>query len=466
MVLLVRTPGKTLPPNQGGQHDVARDQPHPSLEDPWPSRPLSSSRRSSRPVPLPRRPRSHRPLHRRQSRGSARPRLSLDRGKFTTIDHPDAVLETAPYGINNRGQIVGGYDTAGFAVHGFLLDRGRYTTIDVPGASRTIALRINARGQILGDYEDARGGCHGFLLDKGRFTTIDVPGAPTQALGLNDRGQVVGTYIDAGGAFHGFLLDKGVYTTIDVPGALQSTAADINARGQTIGFYLDAAGTTRVYLRAANGSLTTIAFPGAVATVPFGINNRGDVVGFYMDANQVRHGFLFKNGAYTRIDHPLASSDTQAHDLNDRGQIVGLYERVAGQAVEARGCQSKQERPDPRGSHRVCPHPSRHGGRYPERRASSDRIAGAAGPSAPVSRPDAGMLLSGQPLVVRTIEVPLAPLVRGAGRPPTPCSARALLRPTGSRPSSGSTHGSSCCRSSAGPATRRRLRAPWWVRAR
>jgi uncharacterized membrane protein len=264
------------------------------------------------------------------------PGFLLDRGEFTTIDHPDAVLETAPYGINNRGQIVGGYDTAGFAVHGFVLDRGRYTTIDVPGASRTLALRINARGQILGDYEDAHGGCHGYLLDKGRFTTIDVPGAPTQALGLNDRGQVVGTYIDAAGAFHGFLLDKGVYTTIDVPGALQSTAVDINARGQTIGFYLDATGTTRVYLRAASGSLTTLAFPGAVATVPFGIDNRGHVVGFYLDANQVRHGFLFKNDTYTRIDHPLASSDTQAHDLNDRGQIVGLYERVAGQAVEAR----------------------------------------------------------------------------------------------------------------------------------
>jgi probable HAF family extracellular repeat protein len=242
------------------------------------------------------------------------------------------VLETAPYGINNRGQIVGGYDTAGFAVHGFVLDRGRYTTIDVPGA-------------------------------------------PTQALGLNDRGQILGTYIDAGGAFHGFLLDKGVYTTIDVPGALPSTAADSNARGQTIGFYLDAAGTTRVVLRAANGSLTTLAFPGAVATVPFGINNRGHLVGFSLDANQVRHGFLFHNGAYTTIDHrwppPTArptTSTTEARSSASTNALPARRPRRARVPVEAGAA-----RP-PRKTSGLAPHPSRRGGRHPERRASSDRL--------------------------------------------------------------------------------------------
>jgi probable HAF family extracellular repeat protein len=79
-----------------------------------------------------------------------------------------------------------------------------------------------------------------------------------------------------------------------------------------------------------NGVLKNIDVPGAAQSVPFGINNRGHVVGYYVDTNLVRHGFLFKNGTYTTIDHPLASSDTQAHDLNDRGQIVGLYERGVG----------------------------------------------------------------------------------------------------------------------------------------
>jgi probable HAF family extracellular repeat protein len=260
--------------------------------------------------------------------GPPGPGFVLSRGKFTTIDVPGADVETAPYGINNRGQIVGGYDTAG-VVHGFLIDRGRYKTIDFQGAARTTALRINARGQILGNYEDARGGCHGFLLEKGRFKTIDVPGAPTMPLGLNDRGQIAGTYFDAQGLRHGFVLDKGVYTTIDVPGAAQTAIADINNRGQILGTYLDAHGTFRSFLLD-NGAVKLIAdVPGSTLSGPFGINNRGQIVGIF-DANQVRHGFLLANGTYTTIDHPLASSDSQAHDLNDRGQIVGFYERPRG----------------------------------------------------------------------------------------------------------------------------------------
>jgi hypothetical protein len=66
------------------------------------------------------------------------------------------------------------------------------------------------------------------------------------------------------------------------------------------------------------------------------INARGRILGDYEDARGGCHGYLLDKGCFTTIDHPLASSDTQAHDLNDQGQIAGLYERGAGQAVQAR----------------------------------------------------------------------------------------------------------------------------------
>lgn len=59
-------------------------------------------------------------------------------------------METQPFGNNNRAQIVGGFNTPGLVVRGFLLDRGQHTTIDFPGSSRSFARRINARSQILG----------------------------------------------------------------------------------------------------------------------------------------------------------------------------------------------------------------------------------------------------------------------------------------------------------------------------
>jgi hypothetical protein len=97
-----------------------------------------------------------------------------------------------------------------------------------------------------------------------------------------------------------------------------------------VGIYADADRTIHACLRDQTGVYTTIDVPGASLTFPFGINNRGHVRGLLHGCQPNLHGFLYKNGVLTTIDHPLASSDTQAHDLNDRGQIVGLYERGAG----------------------------------------------------------------------------------------------------------------------------------------
>jgi len=80
--------------------------------------------------------------------------------RVVIIEIPGAT-QTAPSGINDRGQIVGlVYNTTG--VHGFLRDPdGTVVTLDVPGALGTEARGISASGKVVGDWGDGKA-VHGF----------------------------------------------------------------------------------------------------------------------------------------------------------------------------------------------------------------------------------------------------------------------------------------------------------------
>jgi hypothetical protein len=64
------------------------------------------------------------------------------------------------------------------------------------------------------------------------------------------------------------------------------------------------------------------------------------------------HGFLLDKGVFTTIDHPDAVDETAvvgitgAADINDRGQIVGYYDGMAGIGQ----CASQGARPSASGS--------------------------------------------------------------------------------------------------------------------
>jgi probable HAF family extracellular repeat protein len=79
---------------------------------------------------------------------------------------------------------------------GFLLDKGVYTTIEAPGASTTIPFGINNRGQIVGvSFDGVR--YRGFLLSNGTFTTPATPPgtfATSFPVDIDDRGRIVGDY--------------------------------------------------------------------------------------------------------------------------------------------------------------------------------------------------------------------------------------------------------------------------------
>ena len=166
-------------------------------------------------------------------------------GNFVEISDPLA-LDTFAYGINDRNQVVGGYETSAGQLHGYLYDHGTYKPIDDPLAgdvvgTGTTAVSINNKGQTVGYYTDANFQSHGFLFSGGHYTTIDDPlGTQTVLFGINDRGQIVGTYLE-GSVWHNFLYSHGTFTTIDDPSVSVVFNEGINDRGQIAGngFYLN-----------------------------------------------------------------------------------------------------------------------------------------------------------------------------------------------------------------------------------
>jgi uncharacterized membrane protein len=149
----------------------------------------------------------------------------LSHGQYTSIDDPSAVYGTYAYSINNHGQIAGStYNISG--IHGWLLSHGQYIHFDDPDATNSYILPdtacygLNDSGQMVGSYTSymiegpytVNDFIHGFLLSHGQYTTLDDPmaatsgnGLGTTAIGINDSGEIVGYYLDAGVVTHGFL---------------------------------------------------------------------------------------------------------------------------------------------------------------------------------------------------------------------------------------------------------------------
>jgi hypothetical protein len=200
-------------------------------------------------------------------------------GTFIRIDYPHAKFTNA-LGISRLGAIVGRYCTVLPCVpanqHGFLRrSRGHFSTIDFPGAAGTIAgtntWGINNSGEMIGGYQGSNGKSHVYLRRHNQFTTIDFPTAvdpnavDTAPLGskggINSGGDIVSYYCNLepcvvnnnlnldNDSEHGFLLNHdGAFTRIDVPNSRGTLAFGINPRGDIVGSYHDASGKQRGFL--------------------------------------------------------------------------------------------------------------------------------------------------------------------------------------------------------------------------
>jgi probable HAF family extracellular repeat protein len=143
---------------------------------------------------------------------------------FKSFGNPGATV-TRVFGLNGHGELVGADDSLP-GRHAFLLNHDSHVVLDssgVLGTHTSFARGINNRGDIVGGYFDDDGTERGFLFRHGTLTTIDVPFAGslgTQLDGLNDSGIIVGVWVDGAFTVHGFIYQNGSFVHLDYPGAL------------------------------------------------------------------------------------------------------------------------------------------------------------------------------------------------------------------------------------------------------
>jgi probable HAF family extracellular repeat protein len=157
---------------------------------------------------------------------------------FNAINIVSSALTSEAWGVNKSGQVVGWYQDAQGAYHGFISEGTNALTFDYPGATATAMYDINDSGDIAGDFSQG-GNYQGFLYNKTKntFTPINYPSAmETSAYGVNASDVVVGTYLDSAWVSHGFLWNNGVFSEIDYPGATNTIAVGINDSGLIAGY--------------------------------------------------------------------------------------------------------------------------------------------------------------------------------------------------------------------------------------
>ena len=225
-------------------------------------------------------------------------RSFLRRRGAVTVFNPDTLAAANSWatGINNLGDIVGYFHDAGYQYHGYVLSNGVYAQIDAPVPYATIPFGINDRGDVVGTLYFGSGlPNYGFLRRDRVFHDIKVPEAYwTQALGVNNRGDVVGNFGHTSTDVHGFVLSAGVYARIDYPGAIDTQVSGINDDGEIAGGFREVSGGPLVAFARLTGEFLAIRGPCSLDNGnAFGINSKGRVSGsFVAGDDSIRWGFV------------------------------------------------------------------------------------------------------------------------------------------------------------------------------
>jgi hypothetical protein len=273
--------------------------------------------------------------------------------KFHDVINNSDVTFNQELGISNGGVIAGyfgsgaiGHPNKGYLVINTLkpIVQADFINENFPNSVQTQVTGLNNRGVTVGFWSNQNkksmaNNNFGFINyggPLGLFIKIDNPMTGTinkiktnQLLGVNDFNTAVGFYVDMAGATHGykyFSTANMFSPNIDDPsGVGTTTAAAINNFGQIVGFYVDSKNVTHGFFDK-NGVFTTIDGPGATSTMLTGLNNFGIAVGVEMVGKKM-HGLICNvtTAVCQTLDDPAGMGTTTFNGINDLGQIVGFY---------------------------------------------------------------------------------------------------------------------------------------------
>jgi len=200
---------------------------------------------------------------------------------------------------------------------------------------------INDHGTVVGDADDdVDFSVRGFTrwpngsITYYRFKRQDGTALDTFLSDRNNNGVTVGF---AGGPFapeyrNGtpFTLQNSIATPLkmSIGGTNYNkfTVRGNNRWGTTVGAYFDSSGKVHGFKRFSGGKAIALDFPGAAQTDAFAINDNGAIVGYYSKTaspNLWRHGFIYNNGQFAKLDYPNNTLQTELTGISDSNLIIG-----------------------------------------------------------------------------------------------------------------------------------------------
>ena len=255
--------------------------------------------------------------------------------------------------INERGQVVGWSDTPEGGSHAFLWQSGTMRDLG-PVAGNSAAWGINERGQVIGDLA----GAGSFLWERGVMQVL-----PFAATAINDRGQVAGWVRPDTGVvreFRAVRWEAGVVTDLGSLGGGASWALGISNGGWVVGASRTPTGTWHAFRwrdgrmedlvppsgtwadswlvndrgQVAGGTDSRVFFwddgagrdiggPEGLLTAASGMNGHGAISGTSYAHDQPRHAFVWQRGVRHDLGPGEAGYSSSGIAINDRGVVAG-----------------------------------------------------------------------------------------------------------------------------------------------